>query len=145
MREICNCKIQLDDGASLPIRKHSDDAGYDIYANENTIIPARGWKPVSTGVHTNPGKGWYIQVVPRSGLAYNHGVSVLNTPGTVDAGYRDEIKVIMYNISDKDYLVKAGDRIAQLIFTPSYEVKFDVVETLDETDRGTGGFGSTGK
>ena len=145
MRERCYCKIQLDDGATLPMRKHSDDAGYDVYAKENAIIPAHGWKPVSTGVHTDPGSRWYIQVVPRSGLAFNYGVSVLNTPGTVDSGYRDEIKVIMYNISDKDYLVKAGDRIAQLIFTPSYEVNFGIVESLDETDRGTNGFGSTGK
>lgn len=145
MRERCYCEIKLDDGARLPERKHPEDAGFDLYANEDAVIPAGSWKAVDTGVHTNPRPGWYIQIVPRSGLAYKSGISVLNTPGTIDSNYRNSIKVIMYNISDSDYEVHAGDRIAQMIFTPSYEVDFAEVEELDDSDRGQGGFGSTGK
>ena len=133
------------EGAHLPEKKHPYDAGYDVYANEYMVIHKGERAAVGTGLFFQPDSGWYIQVVPRSGLALKSGITVLNTPGTVDSNYRNEIKVILANFSDKDYEVHTGDRIAQLIFTPSYEAAFFKVDSLDDSDRGQGGFGSTGQ
>lgn len=142
---ICNCLYTLDVGAQAPIKKHHSDAGYDIFANEDVLINPGARHAVSTGVHFQPEDGWYIQVVPRSGMALKHGISVLNTPGTVDSNYRAEVKVILVNHSNTPYAVSKGDRIAQLIFTPSYEANLQQVESLDDSDRGNNGFGSSGK
>ena len=144
-KDICICNCVLAEGAHLPEKKHPDDAGYDVYANEYMVIHKGERAAVGTGLFFQPDSGWYIQVVPRSGLALKSGITVLNTPGTVDSNYRNEIKVILANFSDKDYEVHTGDRIAQLIFTPSYEAAFFKVDSLDNSDRGKGGFGSTGQ
>ena len=143
MREKCNCKFVLAEGAKVPEKKHPEDAGYDIYANESILIHSGSRAAVSTGLFVQPDPGWYIQVVPRSGLAINFGLTVLNTPGTIDSNYRNEIKVILQNHGE-DYMVNKGDRIAQLIFTPSPEAEFEQVLVLDSSDRGRHGFGSTG-
>ena len=145
MRELCYCKIKLDEGAKLPERKHEDDAGYDIYANEDVTLNPGEVTIVSTGVHIEPSFGWYVQIVPRSGLAAKHGITVLNTPGTIDSNYRDEIKVIMINHGPQSYPIFKGDRIAQMIFTPSYKAYLAEVDELGDSDRGLGGLGSTGR
>ena len=144
-KDVCICSYVLAEGARLPEKKHSDDAGYDVYANEDVILHNGERAAVGTGLFFQPESGWYIQVVPRSGLALKSGISVLNTPGTIDSNYRNEIKVILVNLSGSDYEIHKGDRIAQLIFTPSYEAAFIGVGALDDSDRGQGGFGSTGK
>jgi dUTP pyrophosphatase len=89
--------------------------------------------------------GFEAQVRPRSGLAAKHGVTVLNSPGTIDADYRGEIKVILINLGDEPFVIRRGDRIAQLVVAPVTAVTFDLKESLDETQRGSGGFGSTGR
>lgn len=144
-REVCLCNYTLDPGARVPEKKHPEDAGYDVYANEATIINPGARAAVSTGVHFQPEPGWYIQVVPRSGLALKNGISVLNTPGTVDSNYTADVKVILVNHNVVPYQVNVGDRIAQIIFTPSYEAVLMQVDALNDSDRGLGGFGSTGK
>lgn len=137
-------KVFLDDGARLPEYKHPGDAGADLRANEDKIIPANSRGIVDTGVHIQPPEGWYTRVVPRSGLALKKGITVLNTPGTVDEQYRDSIKVILMNTSDNDFVVSKGDRIAQLILEKLNVMKFEKVTALDESERGNNGFGSTG-
>ncbi len=144
-REICLCNYTLDPGARVPEKKHPEDAGYDVYANEAVIVNPGDRVAVSTGVHFQPEAGWYIQVVPRSGLALKKGITVLNTPGTIDSNYTAEVKVILVNHSNAPYQVNTGDRIAQIIFTPSYEAMLMKVDVLNDSDRGEGGFGSTGK
>ena len=96
-------------------------------------------------MHIEPPFDWYVQIVPRSGLAAKHGITVLNTPGTIDSNYRDEIKVIMINHSSQPYPIFKGDRIAQMIFTPSYKAALVKVDELGDSDRGLGGLGSTGR
>ena len=145
MREVCNCKIVLSEGAVLPEKKHPEDAGYDIYANADITLVPGIQTMVPTGIFMEPDPDWYVQIVPRSGLAAKEGVTVLNTPGTIDSNYRDEIKVIMINHSSRPYNIAKGNRIAQMIFTPSYSAKFTVVNKLGDSDRGLGGFGSTGR
>ena len=88
--------------------------------------------------------GWEAQIRPRSGLALKHGITVLNTPGTIDADYRGEIKVLVINLGDKEYILKRGERIAQMVFAPVQQAQLVEVENLDETGRGDGGFGHTG-
>lgn len=139
-----NVKIVLDSGAKIPVKKHPEDAGYDICSNEKVVLHPMERKAVGTGIRIEPEPNWYAQVVPRSGLAIKNGISVLNTPGTIDSNYRNEIKVILINLSNEDFEINVGDRIAQLIFTPSYSVDFENVLLLGESDRNLGGFGSTG-
>jgi dUTP pyrophosphatase len=139
-----NVKIVLDSGAKIPVKKHPEDAGYDICSNEKVVLHPMERKAVGTGIRIEPESNWYVQVVPRSGLAIKNGISVLNTPGTIDSNYRNEIKVILINLSNEDFEINVGDRIAQLIFTPSYSVDFENVLLLGESDRNLGGFGSTG-
>lgn len=100
---------------------------------------------VPTGLAVALPHGYEAQVRPRSGLAAKHGVTVLNSPGTIDADYRGEIKVILINLGDEPFVIRRGDRIAQLVVAPVTAVTFDLKESLDETQRGSGGFGSTGR
>ena len=137
-------KVVLDEGARLPEYKHPGDAGADLRANEDKIIPANSRGIVDTGVHIQPPEGWYTRVVPRSGLALKKGITVLNTPGTIDEQYRDSIKVILLNTSDSDFTVSRGDRIAQLVLEKLNLMEFDKVLMLDSSERGNGGIGSTG-
>lgn len=131
--------------ATLPKYAHFGDAGMDVCSCEDAIIPARGRRLVKTGLKVALPDGFEMQVRPRSGLAIKHGISVLNTPGTIDSGYRGEVGVILVNHSDEDFEVKTGDRIAQLVVAPFVSVKVVEAAVNDVTERGEGGFGSTGK
>lgn len=139
---------RLPHGMDLPLPRYMSDhaAGMDLYAavTEETIIPPSGWKLVPTGLAMALPEGYEAQVRPRSGLALKQGVSVLNTPGTVDADYRGEVGVILMNHSDKDLIIKRGDRIAQMIINKIEKIQFEEVAELPETVRGAGGFGHTG-
>lgn len=128
----------------VPVYAHPGDAGADLCAAEASTVPARGRALIHTGVALALPDGFVALVHPRSGLALRHGITVLNTPGTVDAGYRGEIMVILANTSDDDFAVQPGDRIAQLIIQEFRRAEFFPVEYLPGSDRGEAGFGSTG-
>jgi dUTP pyrophosphatase len=138
---------RLDPDAPLPVQAHVDDAGYDLCARENAVLPAAGGRAlVPTGLAVAIPSGYAGLVLPRSGLAMKHGVTLLNTPGLIDAQYRGELKVLLVNTDPADaYEVQRGDRIAQLVIQKVEYVDWDVVERLDETTRDTFGFGSTGR
>jgi len=130
--------------AALPSYAHPSDAGMDVRSVEDlTIAPGRR-ALVHTGLVMLLPPMYEAQVRPRSGLALKSGITVLNTPGTIDSGYRGEVGVILVNLGDTDFQVKKGDKVAQIVIAPV--VQAQVVETseVDETDRGAGGFGSTG-
>lgn len=130
-----------------PEYKTEGSAGMDLYANttfETTVAPLQRVL-VPTGIFISLPKGYEAQVRPRSGLAAKNGVTVLNTPGTIDSDYRGEIKVILVNLSNDDFVLKPGERIAQMVIAKHEVVEWEEVEVLDETERGEGGFGSTGK
>jgi dUTP pyrophosphatase len=139
---------RLSHGMDLPLPKYMSDhaAGMDLYAAvlEDTIIPPGGWKLVPTGIAIALPEGYEAQVRPRSGMALKQGVSVLNTPGTVDADYRGEVGVILMNHSKQDLSVKRGDRIAQMIINKIEKIVFEEVPELPDSLRGAGGFGHTG-
>ncbi|OGC06287.1 deoxyuridine 5'-triphosphate nucleotidohydrolase [candidate division WOR-1 bacterium RIFOXYD2_FULL_36_8] len=146
-----NIKVQvkrLAHGEDLPLPKYMSDhaAGMDLYAavTEDLAIPPGGWKLIPTGLAIALPEGYEAQVRPRSGLALKQGISVLNTPGTVDADYRGEVGVILMNHSKQDLVVKRGDRIAQMIVNKIERIEFEEVSDLSSTDRGVGGFGHTG-
>ena len=132
----------------LPAYETVNSAGMDLraYLPEGAIVI----KPlqrvlVPTGLFMEIPEGYEGQVRPRSGLAIKSGITVLNTPGTIDADYRGEVKIILINLSDTDFTINSGDRIAQIIFAKCEQMEVVNVETLSETERGTGGFGHTGK
>ncbi|RKR74035.1 dUTP diphosphatase [Frondihabitans australicus] len=130
---------------SAPSYAHPGDAGADLRSAESLTLGAGARALVATGVSIALPEGYAAFVVPRSGLAAKHGITVLNSPGTVDAGYRGEIKVTLLNTDpEADYAIEAGDRIAQLIVMPVVRANFVEVDTLPESVRGEGGFGSTG-
>ncbi|MGN0875696.1 MAG: dUTP diphosphatase [Kiritimatiellia bacterium] len=131
--------------AVLPAYAHPSDAGMDIRSVADVTVPARGRALVPTGLVVLLPPLYEAQVRPRSGLALKHGITVLNTPGTIDSGYRGEIGVILYNSSDVDFQVKKGDRVAQVVIAPVTQPVIEEAQEIDETDRGAGGFGSTGK
>lgn len=137
---------RLDPELPLPTRQHDADAGYDLLARADaTLAPGGGRAMIPTGVAVAIPAGFAGFVQPRSGLALRSGVTVLNTPGLVDAGYRDELRVILVNLDPvEEFSVRRGDRIAQLVIQRVESVEWQVVDALDDTDRGTGGFGSTG-
>jgi len=136
---------RLSPHATLPSRQHSYDAGYDVTAVEETVVPAGKWTLVKTGIAVELPGEMEIQVRSRSGLALKYGIFCLNAPGTVDAGYRNEIGVILANFSEEDFLIHRGDRIAQLIFQTPRHPELVEVDDLSDSDRGLGGFGSTGR
>ena len=119
-------------------------SGADIFSCEDLLIGPGEIKLVSTGFSMAIPEGFEGQIRPRTGLAFKHGISVLNTPGTIDSDYRGEVKIILINLGKKDFTVKQGDRIAQLIITEVARASFLIVEELDETQRNEGGFGHTG-
>ncbi|MCF8241121.1 MAG: dUTP diphosphatase [Melioribacteraceae bacterium] len=131
----------------LPEYSTTGSSGLDLRASvENEyIIPARSFAMVPTNLSIEIPLGYEVQVRPRSGLAAKHGISVLNTPGTIDSDYRGEIKVILFNFSDNDYIIKRGERIAQMILAKVYLAEIEETNTLEKTGRGEGGFGHTGK
>ena len=130
--------------AILPAYAHPSDAGMDIRSVDDLVIPVGRRALVKTGLVANLPPAYEAQVRPRSGLALKHGVTVLNTPGTIDAGYRGEIGVILINLGEADFEVKKGDRIAQLVIAPVTQPAIVEATEVDVTDRGAGGFGSTG-
>ena len=130
--------------AVLPAYAHPSDAGMDVRSVDDLVIPPGGRALVHTGLVMLLPPMHEAQVRPRSGLALKHGVTVLNTPGTIDSGYRGEVGVILANFGSADFEVRKGDKIAQLVIAPVLQPEVVEVETIDETDRGAGGFGSTG-
>ena len=131
--------------AVLPAYAHPSDAGMDVRSVEELVIPAGKRALVHTGLVVLLPPLYEAQVRPRSGLALKFRVTVLNTPGTIDSGYRGEIGVILANFGDADFIVKKGDKIAQLVIAPVTQPEVCEVSEIDETDRGAGGFGSTGR
>ncbi|MEO5707090.1 MAG: dUTP diphosphatase [Alteraurantiacibacter sp.] len=131
-------------GLPLPTYATPGAAGMDIVSAEELILRPGARHAVATGFAVAIPPGYEIQVRPRSGLALKHGISVPNTPGTVDSDYRGEVKVILINHSADNFPIQRGDRIAQLVVSPVTLARWDEVEELDETMRGAGGFGSTG-
>lgn len=139
--------VALDPSLPLPAYARVGDAGLDLLAREGVVLKAGGGRAaVPTGVALALPAGYAGFVQPRSGLAFKHGVTVLNSPGLIDSGYRDELRVLLVNLDpSSDYEVQRGDRIAQLVVQRVEEVTFEVVPALPSSDRGLGGFGHTGR
>ena len=130
----------------LPAYAHPGDAGADLCAAEDVVLPPGGRATVGTGLAVAVPDGFAAFVHPRSGLAARHGITVVNAPGTVDAGYRGEVRVVLLNTDrDEPFTVRRGDRIAQLVVQPVTRVRFLDVAELPPSPRGEGGFGSTGR
>jgi dUTP pyrophosphatase len=136
------------EGLPLPAYETSGSAGMDLRAavpeHEPMVIKPGARAMVPTGMCWAIPEGFEVQVRPRSGLAAKAGVTCLNTPGTIDSDYRGEVKVILINLGEEDFTIRRGDRIAQLVIAPVVQAAWREVETLEETARGAGGFGSTG-
>jgi len=139
---------RLPHGADLPLPAYAtaQSAGLDLMAAiDGEIVLAPGTRQlIPTGLSIALPAGYEAQVRPRSGLALKHGITVLNSPGTIDADYRGEVKVLLINHGSENFVLKRGDRIAQMVVAPVTRIAWAVVETLDETARGAGGYGSTG-
>ena len=135
---------RLKAAATLPSYAHPGDAGLDLHAAEDAVIDPGEWRSIATGIAIELPEGTEAQVRPRSGLARNHGVTVLNAPGTIDEGYRGEIGVLLVNHGATPFHVTPGARIAQLVVQRKLTMNVVEVEDLSETARGAGGFGSTG-
>lgn len=130
----------------LPTYATAQSAGMDLRANIDSPVTLKPMERrlVPTGLHIALPEGYEAQVRPRSGLALKHGITVLNTPGTVDADYRGEIMVLLINFSNEEFVINAGERIAQMVIVRHEQAQFEEVEVLDETERGAGGYGHTG-
>ena len=135
-------KIMLDKGAYMPTRAHSTDAGLDLYAKEGQIVPAKESAKFDTGVHIQLPPGTAGLLVSKSGLNTKHGIT---STGLIDEGYTGSIQVKLYNHGGYDYRVEAGDKITQLVIIPVERPELELVESLEDTERGVGGFGSTGR
>ena len=135
---------KLDENVILPEYKTNGSAGMDICANENAIIQAGQIKLISTGIAVAIENGFEVQVRARSGLSTKHGITCINGIGTIDSDYRGEIGVPLINLGKSDFIINKGDRIAQLVVNKIEQPEIKVVEELDDTERGEGGFGSTG-
>ena len=139
-------KIVNNSRHALPEYQTPLSAGLDIRANLDESVTLRPLERamIPTGLFVELPEGCEMQIRPRSGLAAKHGITVLNSPGTIDADYRGEIKVILVNLSNEPFTIESGERIAQMVVARYEKVEWDEVETLDDTERGAGGFGSTG-
>ena len=135
---------KLNPNAKIPTFAHEGDACADLYSDSNFIINPNEIILVSTGIALQINNGWEAQIRPRSGLSYKHGLLILNSPGTIDSGYRGEIKIIIKNTMNKPFEIKKGSRIAQIAIRPVPKITFLEKDSLDDTKRGDGGFGSTG-
>lgn len=142
-------KVKIVNHSPYPCPAYATEqsAGVDLKANLDAPVVLKPLQRtlVPTGLFIALPKGFEAQVRPRSGLALKHGITVLNTPGTIDADYRGEVCVILVNLSDNDFEIVPGERIAQMVIARHEQVEWEQVDTLDETERGAGGFGSTGK
>ena len=130
----------------VPLPKYMSEmaSGMDVCSVEDTILEPMETKAISTGFSMAIPKGYEAQIRPRSGLAFKYGVTVLNTPGTIDADYSGEVKVILINLGKNPFIIKSGDRIAQMVIAAVTYFPIEIVEELSSTERGAGGFGSTG-
>ena len=137
-------RLPGNDDLALPAYATAGAAGMDVVSAEDVDLAPGARHAVATGLAMAIPEGFEIQVRPRSGLALKHGVTVPNTPGTIDSDYRGELKVIMINLGAEMFSIRRGDRVAQLVLAPVTQASWLEVETLDDTARGTGGFGSTG-
>lgn len=141
-------KLQIINKSKYELPKYETalSAGFDVRANIDAPVILKPLERalIKTGLFMALPEGFEAQVRPRSGLAYKKGITVLNSPGTIDADYRGEIGVILVNLSNEDFIVEDGERIAQIVIAKHEQVNFEQVEVLDETARGAGGFGSTG-
>ncbi len=137
---------RLNNGAGLPLPGYASTgaAGMDVCAAESLTLRVGKRHAVATGFAFAIPLGFEVQVRPRSGLALKNGITCLNTPGTIDSDYRGEVKVILANLGDEDFVIARGDRIAQLVVAPVTQAAMVEVDALDDTARGSGGFGSTG-
>lgn len=140
-------KIKIVNKSKHPLPSYETlfSAGMDLRANTSLVIEPLERVMVPTGLYISLPEGYEAQVRPRSGLAIKKGITVLNSPGTIDADYRGEICVILINLSKQDFEIKDGDRIAQMVISRHEKAEWEEVDILDETERGAGGFGSTGK
>ena len=135
----------LHPAAQLPRRAHPGDAGADLFSVEEVVIPAGDRRDVGTGIALAIPSGYAGFVQPRSGLAFKHGIMVVNSPGLIDAGYRGEVRVALYNSGREPFTVAVGERIAQLVIQKVEEAEFVATDDLPDTSRGRGGFGSSGR
>ena len=136
---------KLNKEAIIPKYQTELAAGFDLHSIEEYVLKKGERKLIKTGLAFEIEDGYEVQIRPRSGLAFKHGITVLNSPGTIDADYRGEIMVLLINLGDEDFEIKKGERIAQAVVAPVVQAKFEEVEELSSTKRGAGGFGSTGK
>ena len=136
--------LRTDPAAQLPVYAHPGDAGMDVRSIEDVTLSPGARALIHTGLVLMLPPNAEAQVRPRSGLALKHGITVLNTPGTIDAGYRGEVGVILINLGTEPFVVEKGMKIAQLVVSPVAQAEVVEVTSVDETDRGAGGFGSTG-
>lgn len=137
-------KVVKNDG-TIPAYQTEDSAGMDLHSTESKNIMPMERALISTGLKMEIPRGYEGQVRPRSGLAWKHGITVLNSPGTIDSDYRGELKVMLINLSLEPYKIEVGERVAQLVIAPYEKVAIEDVAALSDTVRGGGGFGSTGK
>lgn len=141
---VCIKRLPHGHGLDLPAYATSGAAGMDVLSAESVTLKPGQRHAVATGLAMAIPQGFEIQVRPRSGLALKHGISVPNTPGTIDSDYRGELKIILINHGADEFTIARGDRVAQLVIAPVVQASWEEVEDLDETTRGQGGFGSTG-
>ncbi len=139
-------KVEGCEDLSLPISASKFSSGVDLLCAEaaDTVLKPGKVKLISTGIKIMIPEGYEGQIRPRSGLALKHSITVLNTPGTIDSDYRGIVKVILINLSEEEFVIRRGDRIAQLVIQKIFFPNFEIVETLDKTKRGEGGFGHSG-
>ncbi len=138
---------KLDPKVQLPLYKTKDSSGMDLMAfiNNPIKIPPNNSALIPTGLSIAIPNDLEIQIRPRSGLAAKYSIGILNTPGTIDSDYRGELKIILFNHSNKEFVINNNDRVAQMVLTPILKIDFEEVDELPDTLRGSGGFGSTGK
>lgn len=140
-------KVIKETGVQLPKYESKGAAGLDVRANivESITLKSLERKLILTGLKVSIPEGYEIQVRPRSGMALKHGITMLNTPGTIDSDYRGDIGLIVANLSNEEYTIQPNERLGQLVLNKIEQIEWEEVETLDTTERGAGGFGSTGK
>ncbi|MEY3658837.1 MAG: dUTP diphosphatase [Sphingomonadaceae bacterium] len=143
--EIALQRLPHGEGLPMPAYATEGAAGMDVVSAEDLDLAPGARHAVATGFAMAIPFGFEVQVRPRSGLALKHGITCLNTPGTIDSDYRGEVKVILANLGDAPFPIRRGERIAQLVPAPVQHARFALVDSLDETERGAGGFGSTGR
>lgn len=135
-------KIKLDEGAYKPLRAHKTDAGLDLLSPMHKVIRANDWESIDTGVHVEIPVGYVGMITSKSGLMAKEGIT---SRGTIDSGYTGSIKAVLFNHSKKDYIVEKGQKITQLVLIPIITPDVEIVDSLEETERGSDGFGSTGR